>query len=526
MQQTTANVSARKLWTIPGGIHPPDQKAQSLTQPLGQAGLPKRLTIPLQQHLGAPAKPLVSVGERVLKGQMIGEPAGFISAAVHASSSGTVVEIGEFPIPHPSGLSGPCIVIETDGKDEWVELPQPVTDFTSLEKEEIIRRVRDAGIVGMGGASFPSSVKLSPPPGQKIHTLIINGVECEPFITCDDLLMRNRADRIVQGIRIMSHVLGVENCMIGIEDNKPEAAAAMNKAVQDAGLKNTEVVVIPTRYPSGGEKQLIYILTGKEVPTGGLPGHIGFVCHNVGTTAAVADAVLEGKPLISRYLTLTGEGIAEPRNLEVLVGTPVEELVSQAGGYTEKASRLILGGPMMGVSMPHDTIPVVKATNCILSPSAEEVPYPGAANACIRCMRCVTACPMSLLPQKMYWHVRSTAMDRAKHYNLFDCIECGCCSHVCPSRIPLVQYFRHGKSACRMEDVANQKADVARQRTEARTARLERLEAEKKAKMEAKKKAAAAKKAAAEKKAPEEATAGESPDKAATDAETSDKQDA
>ncbi len=521
--QQTMNASNRKLWKLPGGIHPSDNKAQSLTRPLEKAALPQRLTIPLQQHLGAPAKPLVAVGDRVLKGQMIGEPAGFISAAVHASSSGTVVEIGNLPVPHPSGLNGPCVVIETDGKEEWIELPEPITDFTTLEKDEIIRRVRDAGIVGMGGASFPSSVKLSPPPNQKIHTLVINGVECEPFITCDDLLMRTQAGRIMEGIKIMRHMLGVEKTLIGIEDNKPEAAESMRKAVAAAGLDNTEVVVIPTRYPSGGEKQLIYILTGQEVPSGGLPGHIGFVCHNVGTTAAVADAVLEGKPLISRYMTLTGGGIAEPRNLEVLVGTQVSELVEQAGGYTPKASRLILGGPMMGISMAHDGIPVVKATNCALSPSADEVPHPGAASACIRCLRCVTACPMNLLPQKMYWHVRSSALDRAKHYNLFDCIECGCCSHVCPARIPLVQYFRHGKSACREDDVLSQKQEIARQRTEARNARLERLEAEKKAKMEAKKQAAAAKAAAAKQAA--EQKAEEAPQEQAPEGPATDKQD-
>ncbi len=489
--------STRKLWKISGGIHPADNKAQSLTRELKKATLPKRLTIPLRQHLGVPAKPLVAMGDRVLKGQMIGEPGGFISASVHASSSGTVVEIGDFPVIHPSGLSGPCVVIETDGKDEWIELPETVTDFTTLSREEITRRVRDAGVVGMGGASFPASVKLNPPPGQDIHTLVINGVECEPFITCDDLLMQTRADRVMTGIKIMCHMLEIENCLIGIEDNKPAAAAAMRQAVVDAGLEsNTEVVVIPTRYPSGGEKQLIYILTGKEVPSGGIPANIGFVCHNVGTAAAVADAVLDGRPLISRYLTVTGEGIVEPQNLEVLVGTQVDELVAHAGGYTEKASRLIMGGPMMGVSVAHDGVPVVKATNCILSPSAAELPHPGSASACIRCLRCVSACPMNLLPNKMYWHVRSSAMDRARHYNLFDCIECGCCSHVCPSRIPLVQYFRHGKAACNSEELDNQKSEAARLRTEARNARLERLDAEKKAMMAAKK-AAAAEKAAA-----------------------------
>lgn len=487
MHKTNNSAPARKLWTLPGGIHVPDNKAQSLTRPVEPATLPKQLVIPLQQHLGSPAKPLVSVGERVRKGQMIGEANGFISAPVHASTSGTVAAVGQFPIPHPSGLEGPCVIIETDGREEWIDLPEPVTDFTTLEKGEILRRIRNAGIVGMGGAGFPSSVKLNPGPDNPIHTLVINGVECEPFSTSDDLLMRNRADRIVMGIRIIYHLLGVKNCLIGIEDNKPEAAAIMRRAVQESDLQNTEVVVIPTLYPSGGEKQLIYILTGKEVPSGGLPGHIGFVCHNVSTTAAVADAVLEGKPLISRYVTVTGEGIAEPRNLEALVGTPIAELVAQAGGYTPHASRLIMGGPMMGFALRHDDIPMVKATNCILLPSAEEVPYPGSTSACIGCLRCVNACPMNLLPQKMYWHIRAASPNRAKAYNLFDCIECGCCSHVCPSRIPLVQYFRHGKAAIRLQDLESCKSERARKRTAARTARLERLEAEKQAKLAAKK---------------------------------------
>jgi H+/Na+-translocating ferredoxin:NAD+ oxidoreductase subunit C len=496
---TDDNNKVHKLWEISGGIHVPDNKEQSLTRPVGKAKLPKRLVIPLQQHIGAPNEPLVSVGDRVLKGQMIGSSKGFISAPVHASSSGKVIDIGDYPVPHPSALPGPCVVIETDGKDEWTDLPTPMEYYATWDKTEIRDRIRQSGIVGMGGAAFPTSVKLNPPEGQQdIRSLIINGAECEPFITSDDVLMQHHAERIINGAAIMNYLLDAKNCLFAIEDNKPKAIEVMKQALANSEdkLPNAHVVVIPTRYPSGGEKQLIYILTGKEVRQGGIPSQIGVVVQNVSTAAAVADAVLEGKPLISRLVTFTGEGIKQPQNLEVILGTPVEDLIPQVGGYTNKASKLILGGPMMGISMRSDAIPVGKANNCILVPSPEEIPDTGTISACIRCLRCVDACPMSLVPQNMYWHIRSSALEKAKHNNLFDCIECGCCSHVCPSRIPLVQFFRSAKAANLQLDRDQQKKERARERAEARTERLEKLAAEKKAKMQAKKEAMQKKKEA------------------------------
>jgi electron transport complex protein RnfC len=312
------------------------------------------------------------------------------------------------------------------------------------------------------------------------------------------MLMREHADRIITGAAIMNYLLDTDECLIAIEDNKPEAIEVMKKAVaeNEEKLPNAHVIVIPTLYPSGGEKQLIYILTGKEVHQGGLPAQIGVVVQNVSTAAAVADAVIEGKPLISRLVTFTGEGVKEPQNLEVLNGTRVEDLIPQVGGYTDKAIKLILGGPMMGFSMASDAIALGKSNNCVLVPSATEIPDTGGISSCIRCLRCVDACPMNLVPQNMYWHIRSDALEKAKHNNLFDCIECGCCSHVCPSRIPLVQFFRSAKAANQQLDRDQAKRERARERSEARTERLEREAAEKKAKMEAKKAAMQQKKEA------------------------------
>ncbi|MEA3274540.1 MAG: electron transport complex subunit RsxC [Pseudomonadota bacterium] len=494
MQQFHSSTSQRRLWQFHGGVHLPDEKALSNGKPVGSAPLPSRLTIPLQQHIGRPAKSIVKVGERVLKGQRIGEAQGYVSAPIHASSSGTVIAIEKRPVPHPSGLSGPCIVIETDGLDEWAALPEPLPNYRNLDPSVIRERVRWAGIVGMGGAAFPTSVKLNPGSDQSVRTLIINGAECEPYITCDDMLMREHAGRIILGVRIIRHLLEASECLIGIEDNKPEAIESMRLAVAESDIKDsTQVVAIPTLYPSGGEKQLIKILTGKEVPSNGIPAQIRIVCQNVGSAAAVADAVLEGRPLISRYVTLTGRGFNNPQNLEVPIGTSAAELIEYSGGFGADISKLVLGGPMMGLTLQATDVPITKAANCLLALTPEESPDPGPALACIRCGRCAEACPASLLPQQLYWHARAKDLDKAQDYNLFDCIECGCCAHVCPSHIPLVQYYRYAKTESWAREQEKRKAEHARQRHEAKEARLERLERERKAKLRQKKEALAKK---------------------------------
>ncbi|NCA70918.1 MAG: electron transport complex subunit RsxC, partial [Sphingobacteriia bacterium] len=423
-------------------------------------------------------------------GQLIARAEGQISACIHASSSGTLIAIEEHPIPHPSGLTAPCAIIETDGADTWAELPPALPHHALLDPAEIRERIRWAGVVGLGGASFPTSVKLDPGPSHRITTLIINGAECEPYITCDDRLMRERAPSILAGARIMRALLNEPDILIGIEDNKPEAIAAMRRALADTDMGAfTEIRVIPTRYPSGGEKQLIRILTGREVPSHSIPAQIGIVCQNVGSAAAVADAVLAGRPLISRVVTVTGRGITTPRNLEVRIGTPIAALIETCGGYREPVRRLVCGGPMMGFEILHPEAPITKPANCILALTAAESPDPGPALACIRCGRCAEACPANLLPQQLYWHARAKDLDRVQDYNLFDCIECGCCAQVCPSHIPLVQYYRFAKNEIWTREQEKRKSELARARHEAKQARLERQERERKAKLRQKKEA-------------------------------------
>ncbi len=474
----------RKIFEFHGGLHLPDNKAQSTGCPVIKAALPERLIIPLQQHIGEPSQPVVKVGENVLKGQLIAQARGYISANIHASSSGRVVEIGKQPVPHPSGLPGTCILIDTDGRDQWVEL-DPIADFQHTSLADLREKICAAGIVGLGGATFPTSVKLDT--NQKIEKLIINGAECEPYISCDDMLMREKAESLLTGVAIMRHVLQAGECLIGIEDNKPEAIAAMTSTINNLGMTHTEVVVIPTLYPSGGEKQLIYVLTGKEIPSGDVPTDIGMICQNVGTAAAISDAIISGKPLISRYVTLTGEGVNEPSNMEVLIGTPVQQLIEQAGGYTDSVSHLIVGGPMMGFTLRDDNVPVTKAVNCLFATSNAEAPDPGIQSPCIRCGDCADVCPVNLLPQQLYWHTRARNLEKTQEYNLFDCIECGCCSHVCPSHIPLVHYYRYAKQESWDQERERAKSDIARERFEARKTRLARMEAERKARLRKKK---------------------------------------
>lgn len=502
-----------QVFSFHGGIHPPENKKQSTRAPIGKAPLPQQLVLPMQQHIGAPADPLVSVGDSVLKGQLIAEPIGRISASVHAPTSGKVIDIAHYPVPHASGLSGECIVIEADGEDRWIE-HAGIADYKAIERTELIEHIRTSGISGMGGAGFPTDVKLHLSEDHIVNTLIINAAECEPYITADDMLMRERPHEIIGGIEVIAHLLRPSHILIGIEDNKTNAIHALEAAVKHCDL-NIDIVVVPTKYPSGGERQLIKLLTDIEVPAGKIPADIGIVCQNVGTTSAVYRAVHKGEPLISRIVTVTGDAVRHPKNLEVLLGTPFRSLLEACDLRPEALSRLVMGGPMMGVTVDNDRIPVIKTTNCLIAATQQEMPPAPPAQACIRCGMCEQACPADLLPQQLYWFAKGREFDKARHHNLFDCIECGACAYVCPSNIPLVQYYRFAKSEIRTEEREQQKADHARERFEARQARLEREAAEKEAKRKARAaeaaKAQEARKAAAA-KPKEEAIAQAAPD--------------
>jgi len=470
----------RTLHTFHGGVHPAEHKQESTTLPIAQAPLPTQLIVPLQQHLGQRAKPLVHVGDKVLKGQLIGQADGAISCAVHAPTSGTVSAVDVAPVPHPSGLPDWCITIIPDGAEQWVEcIP---LDYETLSASELRQRLRDFGLAGLGGAVFPSHIKLNPGVQGTFPTLILNGAECEPWITCDDMLMRERAAEIVAGAKIMQHLLGASEVLIGIEDNKPQAIAAMRTACAETSF---EVIAIPTLYPSGGTKQLTQILTGRETPSGGRSTDLGVQMFNVATAYSLARAVLHGEPLISRIVTVTGN-VDAPRNYEVLLGTPVKELLALAGTPRTDTQGIIMGGPMMGFTLPAESVPVVKATNCLIAKSPALFPPPPPTLPCIRCTQCAQACPVDLQPQDLYWFARGREFGKAQEYNLFDCIECGCCDYVCPSHIPLVQYYRYAKSEIWAREREKQQADLARERHEFRLARIEREKKERADKLAAK----------------------------------------
>lgn len=475
----------RKVWDLIGGVHPPENKHQSVQESIGTLPLPEKLVIPLNQHIGAPPKLLVSAGDIVLKGQPLAEPKGMVSVGVHAPTSGQISEISDYPIPHPSGMSARCVTLIPDGKDEWIE-HKGTDNFRDKTPEELLDIIRSSGISGLGGAGFASAVKLST--RQPISTLIINATECEPYITADDMLMQERPEAIVEGIKILSYILGEpDEILIGIEDNKPQAYEILESYLEGT---NIELVEFSTRYPSGGEKQLIQILTGKEVPNGGLPADIGIVCQNVGTTHAIQRAIVHGEPLFSRVTTVTGKACSTNRNYQTLIGTPISHLLEYNGFDQSQCSRLVMGGPMMGLTLENPEIPVIKTTNCILAPTEDELPTPPPAQPCIRCGMCAEACPASLLPQQLFWYAQSQNYERLEAHNLFDCIECGACSYVCPSNIPLVQYYRASKGEIRKLAAEKVNADRARQRFEFQKARKEKEEAAKAAKREARKKAA------------------------------------
>lgn len=487
--------SHNKLWHFNGGLHLPGNKAMSTHSSIAKARLPKRLILPLQQHIGEPSEPIVQSGDKVMKGQLIAQANGYVSVPVHASSSGTVIEISEQPVPHPSGMTAPCIVIETDGRDQWIDLPKPVPDYKQLNPSALRNRIRETGIVGLGGAGFPSFIKLNPGARISIDTLVLNGAECEPYITCDDMLMREYAEEIIRGLQIMRHALQTRQCLIGVEDNKPEAYTALVNALemiqkqQQDKSDNIHIQKIPTLYPAGSEKQLIQVLTGKEVPSNGLPVDIGVVCHNMGTAVAIYRAVAQSQPLVSRIVTITGQGVTHPCNLEVALGTPIKDLIKQCGGYTKEIKRLIIGGPMMGFTLPADELPVTKTINCVLCASEQETPDPQPQMPCIRCGECTKVCPVKLLPQQMFWYAHAKDFDKIQDYHLFDCIECGCCAYVCPSHIPLVHYYRYAKTEIWAQEREKQKSDIARNRHEFRLERLAREKLEREERMRKKKEA-------------------------------------
>ncbi|AXS80434.1 electron transport complex subunit RsxC [Dechloromonas sp. HYN0024] len=482
------------LFKFKGGVKPPTNKTQSVGLPIAQAPLPSRLVVPLHQSIGGTPRPVVQAGDKVLKGQLIGEADGWISAAIHAPTSGTVLDVAMQIQPHPSGLDALCVIIEPDGRDEWIE--RTVVDYQSMPPEAVRERLQQAGVVGLGGAVFPTHGKLTASKTVPMEEMIINGAECEPFITCDDLLMRERAEEVVRGAGIFRDLLQPKKVLIGIEDNKPEAAAAMAAAVQALGdaFREFEVVVVPTRYPAGGAKQLIRVLTGKEVPAAKRSTDLGVQCFNVATAYTAWRAIAHGEPVVSRLVTITGN-VEHPRNYEVLIGTPMDELLKLAGPKPD-TDGIVMGGPMMGFLVPATSVPVVKATNCLIAHSAKIFPPKAAEMPCIRCGACAESCPHELQPFEMYWFSRAKNFGKTQEYKIFDCIECGCCSFVCPSRIPLVQYFRFAKSEIWAREREKNASDEAKARFEFKQLREEREKSEKTEKLAKAAAAQAAKKAA------------------------------
>lgn len=467
-----------RLFKFNGGVHPPEHKLESTSRAIEAVPLASTLVLPLRQHVGNLPKILVQPGDRVLKGQRLAEAVGSISAAVHAPTSGTIVSIEDQLIPHPSGLPDVSITLEPDGEDRWIER-QPV-DWRNTDRFQLVASLRESGIVGMGGAAFPTQVKLRPGGGSGIKTLVVNGAECEPYITCDDMLMRERAEEIVKGIEIAHHILGPERCVVGIEDNKPEAVRAMREACEQSEVK-IDVVVVPTLYPSGDARRLAAIITGTEVPSDKRSSDVGIQVFNVATLVALYRYFALGETVVSRIVTVTGN-VARPGNFDVPLGTPMAALLEAAGGALPNTNGLVMGGPMMGFSLPSINVPVIKATNCIIASAPKLFPEPPPAMPCIRCARCADACPVSLQPQELYWFAKSSNLEKARDYKLFDCIECGCCSYVCPSNIPLVQYYRYAKSEIIAQDKAKEAANLARERNEFRLARIEREKQERAAK--------------------------------------------
>ncbi|MDK2776182.1 MAG: electron transport complex subunit RsxC [Pseudomonadota bacterium] len=469
------------LGNFRGGVHPDGQKEASARHPiLTSLPLPEKLYLPLCQHSGDDARPLVQPGERVLKGQRIAAASGRLSANIHAPTSGIITAVDTITMPHPSGLPANAMILEPDGLEQWTVLNPPADPYQT-PPEELAGLVEEAGIVGMGGAIFPAAIKLRQGRRFEIKTLIVNGSECEPYLTTDDRLMRERAEEIVEGTRLVRYIIEAYRAVIAVEDNKPEAIAALQKAAE--GVGSIEVVVVPARYPMGSAKQLIHAVTGYEVPAGKRSNDIGVLVHNVATVYAIQQALIYGRPLISRVTTVAGGCVGLPQNVEALLGTPIRHLFEHSKGLHGTPSRLLMGGPMMGQILPSLDVPLIKGSSGILALNRAEV-NTHVPSPCIRCGRCVDACPMGLLPLDMARSSKLDDFDRAQEAGLRDCILCGSCAYVCPSHIPLVQYFEYAKGELAERRNSQQKLSYTQ---ELMSARKERLAAEAEAKKAAKK---------------------------------------
>ena len=477
MADVLTRFNSGKIWDFKGGIHPPEMKSQSNQSPIQQSELAHDFYVPIKQHAGTAGNVLVKEGDYVLKGQPLTQGDGLRTLPVHAPTSGTVKFIGKHVAPHPSGLTEDMIHIQADGLDKWHE-QFPLEEFFTQPVEQLIDRIYQAGVAGLGGAVFPTAAKIQSAE-KKVKLLIINGAECEPYITCDDRLMRDYTDEMIEGIRILRYILRPEKVVIAVEDNKPEAIQAIQQSLH--GANDIELRVIPTKYPSGAAKQLIYLLTGMEVPSGGRSYDIGVLMHNVGTAFAIKRAVINDEPLIERVVTLTGDKISEKGNYWVRLGTPVDHLLAQVGYQYDERFPVFAGGPMMGLQLSDLNAPVTKLINCLLAPDHFEYGEPEPEQSCIRCSACSDACPVNLMPQQLYWYARSEDHQKSEEYSLKDCIECGVCAYVCPSHIPLIQYFRQEKAKIWEIKEKAKKAEEAKIRFEAKQARMEREEQERKA---------------------------------------------
>ncbi|MDX8390715.1 MAG: electron transport complex subunit RsxC [Mariprofundaceae bacterium] len=483
-------VTGRKSSDFHGGIDPEQHKITA-NQPIQDCPLSPLYILPMKQHIGQICQPLVEVGSDVLYGEKVAKSQGYLSAPIHSPVSGRVVKIEQHPVPHPSGLGLPSIFIEPDGTGREDKSLEPLVNYRDQDPSLIRERVRMAGIVGLGGAVFPSFIKLVQDKVHVIDRVILNGIECEPYLTNDHRLLLEHAREVVEGLDIIMYMVGAKHATIAIEDNKADAAVVIEEAVAKHAVEgcDIEVKILPTRYPQGSEKQLIQVLTGREVPAGKLPMHVGVICHNIGTTKAIYDAVKLGRPLTDRVVTLSGNAMPQPANMRVKLGTPLRFLLEQRGVSNFEGLSILHGGPMMGEVLPDIHVPVIKSSTglLVMQKSSLSSVQPDVL-PCIRCGHCGDACPANLVPNLLASYCVSDQFDKAQDYALFDCIECGCCSYVCPSNIPLVQQFRYAKGQVAMIEREHSFSELSRTRTESRDARLEKEKAEKAARRSRKRK--------------------------------------